>query len=120
MTRPYSADLRVRVIAAIDEGATRNEAAERFEVSIATAVRWHQAWRQTGTIEAKPRGGSHSPLDDHTGEIIALVEEGGDWTLNELVAAMHKRQLPGSRTALFRFLERHGITFKKKVLHASE
>jgi hypothetical protein len=32
---------------------------------------------------------------------------------------MHERRIPGSRTALFRFLERHGITLKK-VLHASE
>ena len=113
MTRPYSPDLRIRVVEAVDEGATRLEAAERFGVSVATAVRWHQAWRQTGTIEAKPMGGSCSPLDDHADAIIALIEEQSDWTLDEFVTAMHKRRIPGSRTALFRFLERHGITFKK-------
>ena len=113
MTRPYSSDLRARVVAAVDDGATRWEAAERFGVSVATAVRWHQAWRQTGTIAAKPIGGSRSPLDDHAQEIIALIEEQRDWTLDEFVTAMHQRRIPGSRTALFRFLERHGITFKK-------
>ena len=64
MTRPYSSDLRARVIEAVDEGATRAEAAERFGVSVASAVRWHQAWRNHGTIEAKPYGGSRSPLED--------------------------------------------------------
>jgi len=76
-------------------------------------VRWHQAWRNEGTYEAKPCGGSRSPLDDYVEEIVALVEEQQDRTLDEIVAAMHKRKIPGSRTALFRFLERHGITLKK-------
>ena len=115
MTRPYSSDLRARVIEAVDEGATRAEAAERFGVSVASAVRWHQAWRSDGTIEAKPYGGSRSPLEDYVEEFLALIEEQNDWTLDEFVEAMHERQIPGSRTALFRFLERHGITFKKSL-----
>ena len=61
MTKPYSADLRVRVVEAVDEGATRQEAAERFGVSVSSAVRWHQAWRHEGTMDAKPYGGSRSP-----------------------------------------------------------
>ena len=113
MTRAYSPDLRVRVIEAIDGGATRQEAADHFGISVASAVRWHQAWRETGTIEAKPCGGSRSPLDDYAEAFLTLVAERRDWTLKELVAEMRKRRLPGSRTALFRFLERHGITFKK-------
>ena len=38
---------------------------ERFGVSVSSAVRWHQAWQHEGTIEAKPYGGSRSPLEDH-------------------------------------------------------
>jgi transposase len=113
MSRPYSSDLRERVVEAINEGATRLEAAERFGVSVSSAVRWHQVWRSDGTYEAKPFGGSRSPLDDYAEEIVALVEEQRDQTLDEIVAAMHKRRIPGSRTALFRFLDRHGITLKK-------
>ena len=113
MTRPYSSDLRVRVVEAVNEGATRFEAAECFGVSVSSAVRWHQAWRETGTFEAKPCGGSCSPLDDYAEEILALVAAQDDRTLDEIVAAMRKRRIPGSRTALFRFLERHGITHKK-------
>jgi transposase len=114
MTKPYSADLRVRVVEAVDEGATRQEAAERFGVSVSSAVRWHQVWRHEGTIEAKPYGGSRSPLEDHAAEILALIEEQPDLTLDEIVAVMRKRKMPGSRTALFRFLERHAVTSKKK------
>ena len=115
MTRPYSSDLRARVIEAVNEGATRYEAAESFGVSVSSAVRWHQAWRDEGRYDAKPCGGSRSPLEDHAEEIIALIEEQRDRTLDEIVAAMHKQKLPGSRTALFRFLERHGITLKKSL-----
>lgn len=115
MARPYSSDLRARVIEAVDEGATRAEAAERFGISVASAVRWHQAWRNHRTTAAKPCGGSRSPLEDYVEELVALVEEQNDWTLDEFVEAMHERQIPGSRTALFRFMERHGITFKKSL-----
>ncbi len=58
--------------------------------------------------------GGGSVLDDYAEEIVALVEKQRDQTLDEIVTAMHKRRIPGSRTALFRFLERHGITRKKR------
>jgi transposase len=113
MAGAYSSDLRIRVVEAVNEGATRHEASERFSVSVSTAVRWHQAWRIEGRYEAKPRGGSRSPLDDYAEEIVGLIEEQRDRTLDEIVVAMHKRKIPGSRTALHRFLERRGITLKK-------
>jgi transposase len=113
MSKAYSSDLRARVIEAVEEGATRREAAERFGVSVSSTVRWHQFWRNDGSIAAKPYGGSRSALEDYAEEILALIEEQPDATLNEIVAAMHKRRLAGSRTALVRFLKRHGITSKK-------
>lgn len=113
MPRCYSSDLRERVIDAVDEGATRREAAERFGVSVSSAVRWHQFWREDGRVAAKVFGGSRSALEDYVEKIVALIEEPPDRTLNEIVEAMHKRGMPGSRTALVRFLERHGITLKK-------
>lgn len=113
MGKAYSSDLRGRVVEAVDEGATRREAAERFGISVTSAVRWHQFWRNAGVIGAKPWGGSRSPLEDYAEEILGLVEEQPDRSLNEIVAAMHKRGMQGSRTALVRFLGRHGITLKK-------
>jgi transposase len=114
MPKSCSSDLRGRVLVAVEEGATRREAAERFEVSPSSAVKWFQAWEKEGRRTAKPRGGSRSPLEDCADEILALVAERPDWTLEELVAALHRRGLPGSRSALWRFLERHAISFKKK------
>lgn len=114
MPKSCSSDLRERVIAAVGEGATRREAAERFEVSASSAVRWLQAWEKEGRRGPKPRGGSQSPLEGCAEQILALVAERPDWTLEELVALLRRHRLPGSRSALWRFLERHGISFKKK------
>src|SRR6266404_2516290 len=105
MPRPYSDELRERVI----------EAVENFEVSASSAVKWLQRWRDTGSARAKPSGGSTSPLEEHAKQLLALVAKQPDLTLEEIVAAMHKRRIPGSRTAVWRFFERHNVTFKKKA-----
>ena len=74
-----------------------------------------QRWEATGSIEAKPMGGSISPLEDHAEFLLDLVAEQPDLTLDEIVAAMHKQRIRGSRTALWRFLARHDITVKKTI-----
>ena len=114
MPQSYSGDLRARVIETVKAGASRREAAEVFEISVSSAVRWVQRWREEGSSEPKPRGGSCSVLEKYAKQILALVAEHQDWTLDEILAAMHKQRIPGSRTALWRFLDRHNLTFKKK------
>ena len=114
MPRPYSDELRERVIEAVEAGASRREAAENFELSASSAVKWLQRWRDTGSARAKPSGGSTSPLEEHAKQLLALVAKQPDLTLEEIVAAMHKRRIPGSRTTVWRFFERHNVTFKKK------
>jgi transposase len=109
----YSSDLRERVIEAVEVGASRREAAERFDVSVSSAIRWLQSWRKDRICAPKPRGGSRSALEAHAEKILALVDEQPDWTLDELIVAMRKRRIPGSRSALWRFFTRHDITFKK-------
>jgi transposase len=62
MARALSLDLRERVIAAIEAGASCGQAAERFGVAKASAIRWHARFRAEGEIAAKPMGGDrHSP-----------------------------------------------------------
>src|SRR5262249_55307999 len=63
MPKAYSGDLRVRVIEAVEAGASRHEAAECFEVSVASAVKWLQRWNKERSAAPKPRGGSVSPLE---------------------------------------------------------
>ena len=114
MPKAYSDDLRERVIEAVTAGASRREAAENFELSPSSAVKWLRRWRDTGSAKAKPSGGSTSPLDEHAEWLLALVAEQPDLTLKEIVAAMGKRRIPGSCTAVWRFFDRHNVTFKKK------
>jgi len=114
MPRSYSADLRGRVIARVEGGATRREAAEHFEVSASTAVKWMKCFRETGSCVAKPRGGSTSPLEEHADFLLTLIAKQPDLTLDEVASTMRRHKVRGSRTAVWRFFERHKITFKKK------
>jgi transposase len=114
MPKAYSADIRGRVIARVEGRASRREAGEHFEVSPSTAIKWVKCFRETGNCAAKRRGGSTSPLEKHAAFLLALIEEQCDLTLDEVVCAMRRRRIRGSRTALWRFFERHRITFKKK------
>src|SRR6516164_9826481 len=79
MPKALSGDLRERVIEAVEAGASRREAAERFEISASSAVKWLQRWRDHGVCAPKPRGGSCSVLEDYAERILALVAE-QPWT----------------------------------------
>ena len=114
MPRSHSADLRRRVIDAVEAGASRREAAEIFDVDASTAVRWLQCWNETRCCEPKPRGGSISPLERNAEQILALVAEQSDLTLEETVVELRKRRIRTSKSSVDRFFQRHGITFKKK------
>jgi transposase len=111
---PKAYDLRERVIQAVEMGASRREAAERFEVSVSSGIKWLQRWQAEGSTAPKPRGGSISPLEEFATEILALVEEQSDLTLEETVAQLRKQRIRTSRSSLWRFLDRHNITLKKK------
>jgi transposase len=98
----------------VEAGASRREAAERFEVSVSSAVKWLQRWCENRSAAPKPRGGSVSPLEEFATEILALVAEQPDLTLVEIVAALRKRRIKTSRSSLWRFFQRHNVTLKKK------
>jgi transposase len=106
MPKSCSQDLRVRLIEAIEAGASRREAAESLVVSASSAVRWMQRWCATGSVAAKPTGGSASPLEEHADWLLALVADKPDSTLDEIVIAMRKRRIAGSRSAVWRVTRR--------------
>ena len=108
----------MRVIEAVEGGASRREAAELYGISPSVVVLWMQRWMATGSIEAKPSGGSTSPLEEHSEFLLGLTVERPDMTLDEIVAAMARAGVAGSRTAVWRFYERHDIGFKKKLVRA--
>src|SRR6516164_3115264 len=82
MPKAYSGEMRERVIAEVESGASRREAAEEFAVSASTAVIWVKCFRQTGRCAAKPRGGSTSPLEKHADFLLGLIEKQPDLTLD--------------------------------------
>jgi transposase len=113
MPKPYSIDLRGRVIAEVETGASRREAAERYGLSPSVVVIWMQRFEETGSVAAKPSGGSASPLEKHAKSLLALIAEKPEMTLDEIVAAMRKRRIAGSRSGVWRFFHRRNISFKK-------
>ena len=65
MPKPYSIDLRGRVIEDVESGASRRETAERYGLSPSVVVIWMQRFEETGSVAARPSGGSTSPLEKH-------------------------------------------------------
>ena len=100
MPKPYSGDLRARVIGDIVSGASRRAAAEYYGISPSVVVIWAQRFETTGSVAAKPSGGSTSPLEKHAEFLLALIAKQPDLTLDEIVAAMNKRGILGSRSAV--------------------
>ena len=114
MPKPCSLGLRMRLLDAVMAGASRREAADCFDVSASSAVKWLQRWEETGGVAAKPTRGSISPLEEYADWLLALIGEQADLTLDEVVVAMRKRRIAGSRSAVWRFFQRHRISVKGK------
>jgi len=116
MTQAYSLDLRERVLDAIDGGLSTHKAAERFDIGVATAVRWHRAWRDHGERAARKQGAKGGgKLDGHEEFILGLVEEQPDITLVEIGERLvAERSISAVPSTIWLFFERRGITFKKR------
>lgn len=115
MAKPYSNDLRARVIAAVEEGATREEAAERHDVSLSSVGRFLRLKRETGGVSSAKFGGyKRYALAAHEERVRQLVVKQPDITLAELKAELAKRKVIVGQTSIFRFLHHLKLTYKKK------
>jgi len=110
-----SNDLRSRVVAEVAAGMSRRQAAARFKVSAASAVRWVALAAQTGGVDPRPRGGkSRSPLEPHAAWLLALNAGQGDLTLAELVRRLKEDLGVGvTEASIRRFFKRHRVSYKK-------
>jgi transposase len=118
MGRPYSMDLRERVIAAVEGGMSTHQAAARFSIGVATAGAWARLKRSTGAVspakQGKPKG---SVLDAHADFIFALIDKAPDITLEEIAERLaQNRAVKVVSTAVWKFLDRHDMTHKKRPL----
>ena len=88
MGKPYSMDLRERVVTAIAAGDSRHTAAKRFKVSVSTAIRWAARPETTGSVAPGQLGG-HKPRVLSGGHREWLLERmKTDFTLRGLVAEL--------------------------------
>jgi transposase len=117
MAKGYSKDLRDRAVSISEDGDSAREAGRVLHLSASTAVRWIKRWTTTGSVAALPgTGHSRSPLKQHQQWLLDLVAAEPDLTLEEIRARLRtEKKLKVGITSVWRFYERHKITFKKNA-----
>ena len=115
MARAYSQDLRDRVIDAAFSGKSARGSAAHFGVGVATAIIWVRRARETGERTAHRQGQpSRCKLDPHREFLLSLIEQTPDLTISELLERLAADcGVKASRSTLWTFLDRCGLTFKK-------
>jgi transposase len=116
MAKPYSEDLRRRVVGTIEGGTTIPEAAEQCGVSISSVVRFLKLHRETGGVESAKFGGYKDfALAAHEDLVRQLVAEQPDITLAELEERLRKKKITVGKSSISRFLHHLKLPFKKKL-----
>ena len=116
MGKPYSQDLRDRVLDAVDkEGMSRRAAADRFGIGESSAIRWIRRLMEAGSRMPVGTGGHRaSKLAPHRAFIEAALAEQPDLTQQALCdRLLAEREVRADTSMMSRFLRREGITFKK-------
>ncbi len=114
MGRHYSNDLRERVAAAVLAGRSCREVAGLFSVSVASAVKWSQRLRQTGSAAAKPQGRRQCrSLAPHQAWILGRLEEEKDLTMRALALELGARGIVTSEVSVWRLVRDARLSFKK-------
>ena len=113
--RPYSQDLRSRVIIAVEAGASYRQAAAQYGVSASAALKWVQRFRQTGSVTAKPMGGHRrSRLEGEREWLLRRVAADPDLTLVQLHEELCARGIQVGSLTLQRFLKNAKIEPRKE------
>jgi putative transposase len=115
MGKPYSMDLRERVVAAVRGGLSRRQAAARFGVSYSAAIGWMKRLRETGSV-APGRMGGHKPRKISGEHHAWLVERcrGRAFTLQGLVGELGERGLKVDYRSVWEFVHAEGLSYKKR------
>jgi putative transposase len=117
MAKPYSEDLRERVIEAVEAGHNQTAVAAMFGISLRTVNGYVGLWRSTGSIAGKKFGGYFKArLTAYVDKVKSLVKAEPDATLAELQARLADEGITISIPALHRFLKAEKITYKKNAI----
>src|SRR6516164_139716 len=116
MARPLSNDLRERVVAAAAEESCRS-VAQRFGVAVSSVVKWTQRHRATGSVAPGKMGGHRKRvLEPHRDFIVERIAQTPHLTLHGLKDELAARGVNVSHNAVWLFLRREGLSFKKNVV----
>ncbi len=119
MTAPLSNDLRKRVVAAVLDGESCRSVAARFGVSVSSVVKWSQRYRATGSVAPGKMGGHRKPvLAPHRDFIIERISQTPHLTLKGLRDELAARGVKVSHNAVWLFLRREGLRFKKNTVRS--
>ena len=115
MGKPYSLDLRKRVVAAVMTGRLScNQAAKQFGVAVSTAILWVQRQRETGSIAPGKMGGHRPKTISGEHRVWVLERTKRDFTLRGLVAELAERGLKVDYRSVWEFVHAEKLSFKKK------
>ena len=109
MARPYSLDLRERVVATVATGESCRKVAETYRVSVASVVKWSQRSRSTGSAAAKRMGGNQPrSLAPERDWVLARLAASPDLTLRALVVELGERGVVTSYGSVWRIVHDAG------------
>ena len=116
MTRPYSMDLRERVVFAVEEeGLSRRQAAVRFGLGVSTVVAWLRRYHATGSVAPGQVGGNKPAkiAGPHRDWLEARCRERA-FTLRGLVGELAEGGLDIDYRSVWAFVHAQGLSFKKR------
>jgi transposase len=117
MTRPLSNYLRERVVGAIADGESCRAVAARFGVAVSSVVKWSQRYRATGSVMPGKMGGHRKrTLEPHGAFIKERIQQTPHLTLHGLKDELAARGVKVSHNAVWLFLRREGLRFKKNAV----
>lgn len=116
MSKPYSNDLRERVVEAVEKGGlSRHQAAARFDVSVSSAIRWVERYRSRGSVSADRIGG-YKPKKIAGDHRLWLLERCrvAPFTLRGLVSELGARGLKVDYRSVWAFVHAEKLSYKKR------
>src|ERR1700745_3850423 len=113
-------DLRKRVVSAVAQGDRRRSGALRFGVAVSSVVKWSRRHRATGSVAPGKMGAHRKPvLEPHRAFIRERISQTPHLTLHVLKDELAARGVKVSHNAVWLFLRREGLRFKKKAARPS-
>ena len=116
MAKPYSMDLRERVVEAVErDGLSCNQAAARFEVAVSTAIGWVNRFRRTGSLAPDRMGGNRPKklVGEYRDWLLQRCRD-SDFTLRGLVAELAARGLSVDYRVVWTFVHDEKLSYKKR------